>query len=33
MSPEQIKAKLKRFGLSGVNKPKKTSYTSHEERE
>ena len=24
MSPEQIKAKLKRFGLSGVNKPKKT---------
>ncbi len=24
MSPEQIKAKLKRFGLSGVNKPKRT---------
>lgn len=24
MSPEQIKAKLKKFGLSGVNKPKKT---------
>ena len=24
MSPEQIKAKLKRFGLKGVNKAKKT---------
>tara|TARA_R100000734_G_C3274183_1_gene69373 strand:+ start:319 stop:645 length:327 start_codon:yes stop_codon:yes gene_type:complete len=24
MSPEQIKAKLKRFGLKGVNKPKRT---------